>query len=299
MLIKETLKKIKHMNKIALYILTIGLFISSCSNKVGNKNHIVVSILPQKQIISQLVPDDFKVTTMVTQGNSPATYSPSPVQIKDINDSHLYIKIGNIGFEQAWIDRFCELNPQLKVEDSSKGIEFIRGEAEIHGDHVHEGGIEPHIWTSPKTMLQVVENTKDILVHNYPELTQTIESNYITLRDSLINIDSLYTQKLNNFKGKSFLIFHPAYTYLARDYGLKQISIEHNGKEPSVKWIQEIIDFAKSENIKAIFVQEEFDKRNAEIISKELGIEIIEVHPLKEDYETEMKNLLNKLETIL
>ncbi len=289
------------MNKISQYILlfTIGLLISSCSNKVGNKNHIIVSILPQKQLVSNLVPDNFKVTTMVTQGNSPATYSPSPGQIKDINDAYIYIKIGNIGFEQAWINRFCELNTHLKIEDSSKDIEFIRGEAEIHGDHVHEGGIEPHIWTSPKTMMQVLENTKSILIKNYPEHEKTVQSNYHTLKDSLIKIDSLYTEKLTKFKGKSFLIFHPAYTYLARDYGLKQISIEHDGKEPSVKWIQKIIDFAKAENIKAIFVQQEFDKRNAEIISKELGIKIIDVHPLKKDYETEMKDLLNKLETVL
>ena len=289
------------MNKVALYIfiLTTGLFISSCSNKASNKNHIIVSILPQKQLVSQLVPDNFKVTNMITQGNNPATYSPLPGQIKDINDAYLYIKIGNIGFEQAWINRFCELNTQLKVEDSSKDIDFIRGESEIHGDHVHEGGIEPHIWTSPKTMLHVLENTKEILIKNYPEQKEIIQSNYNTLKDSLISIDSLYTKKLDKFKGKSFLIFHPAYTYLARDYGLKQISIEHNGKEPSVKWIQEIIDFAKSENIKAIFVQQEFDQRNAEIISKELDIKIIDVHPLNKDYETEMKNLLNKLETVL
>ncbi len=288
------------MNKLILYTITISfLTISSCAHKQENKNHIIVSILPQNHMVSQLVPDNFEITTMITKGNSPATYAPTPGQIKDISDASLYIQIGNIGFENAWIDRFKELNNNLIIENSSKGIDFIHGEDYIHGDHVHEGGIEPHIWTSPKTMIQVLVNTKEILVNNYPQFRDSIELNYKNLENNLKNIDSVYTYTLNSYKNKGFLIFHPAYTYLARDYNIIQTSIEHNGKEPSVKWIKEIIQKAKSENIKAIFVQKEFDKRNAEIISKELDIDIIEVSPLSEDYETEMKSLLEKLKNTL
>ncbi len=288
------------MNKTLTYlIITTLISIYSCKNNSVDTNHIIVSILPQKNIVSKLLPEDYKVSSMVTKGNSPATYSPTPSQIKDINEASIYIQIGNIGFENAWIHRFKDLNPNLKVENSSTGINFIHGEDFEHGDHVHEGGIEPHIWTSPKTMLKVVYNSIDILKKNYPNIKDQIEKNSKPLIDSLLKIDTLYKNTLDNYKGKSFLIFHPAYTYLARDYGINQISIEHNGKEPSVKWLQSIIKEAKEKNIKAIFVQQEFDKRNAEILSKELGINIIEVSPLKEDYEKEMKDLLEKLKNTL
>ncbi len=286
------------MYKTIIYILISILFtLTSCSENNINKNHIVVSILPQKKIVTRLLPDNYTVTTMVTKGNSPATYSPSPSQIKDINLASLYIQIGNIGFEKAWIERFEELNPKLTIEDSSEGIDFIHGEDYIHGDHVHEGGIEPHIWTSPKTMLKVLLNTKNILQKHYPEINDEIEFNSKPLIDSLLHIDSLYRLDLADLKAKNFLIFHPAYTYLARDYGINQISIEHNGKEPSAKWLQTIINTAKQQNIKSIFVQQEFDKRNAEIIAKELNIKIIEVSPLNENYEKEMKELLDKLKS--
>ncbi len=288
------------MNKLSVYIIvSLVAILFSCTSNQTKKNQIIVSILPQQHIVSQLLPKEYKVSTMVTKGNNPVTYSPAPSQIKDINQASLYIKIGHIGFEDAWVNRFQELNPTLEIEDSSVGIDFIHGEDFIHGDHVHEGGIEPHIWTSPKTMLKVVYNTKNILQKAYPEIKDTIEQKSKSLIDSLKKIDSSYEKILNPLKGTSFLIFHPAYTYLARDYGINQISIEHDGKEPSVKWLQSVINDAKSKNIKTIFVQQEFDKRNAEIISKELGIEIIEVSPLNENYEEEMKNVLKKLKTNL
>ncbi len=286
-------------NTIFYFVIIVILSLNSCSSNTNNKNHIIVSILPQQNIVSRILGDNYIVTTMVTKGNSPATYAPSPSQIKDISQSSLYIKIGHIGFENAWIDRFKDLNSNLKIEDSSEGIDFIHGEDHIHGEHVHHGGMEPHIWTSPKTMQTVVYNTKNILQKNFPEIKEEIELRSKSLIDSLIYIDSLYQNTLASLKDKSFLIFHPAYTYLARDYKINQISIEHEGKEPSAKWLQSIINIAKQQNIKAIFVQQEFDKRNAEIIAKELGITIVEVSPLNENYEDEMKNLLIKFKNNL
>ena len=280
-----------------IHTLHIILFltITSCNNQDVDRKHVTVSLLPQKHMVSNLLPSDFKITTMVTKGYSPATYSPTPNQIKNLNTSFLYLQIGNIGFEQAWIDKFSDINPQLKLENTSEGINFIREDDFVHGDHIHKGGIDPHIWTSPKTMKKLLFNTTKILTSQIPELEKEILQNSKRLEKELNSLDSLYKETLRPYKGQSFIIFHPAYTYLARDYGIQQISIEHKGKEPSAKWLSEIIQTIKNQNIKAIFVQEEFDKRNAEIIAKELNIEIIEVHPLKENYEQEMMTLLNNL----
>lgn len=291
--------RIKICNVILSAILLL-VFTQGCvQQKTLDSRQISVSILPQKYIVKALLGDSVKVNTMISLGDSPATYSPTHEQIKEVSVSSLYLKVGYLGFEQAWCDRFKELNGDLHLVDLSSGIELIREEDAVHGDHVHEGGVDPHTWTSPKTMKIIVQNTREALVQHYPELKGLIESNYILLVDSLNKMDSLFQESLDRLENKSFLIFHPAYTYLARDYGLEQISIEHKGKEPSVQWLQKIMNEAKMKNIRAIFIQKEFDKRSAEIISQELNIPVVTVNPLAEYWSGEMLQLLDKLENAI
>ncbi len=287
------------------HLITIFFLFSlmSCSSKSSfDKNTITVSILPQKKIAEELLDSTIKVNVMVVKGSSPATYSPTPQQMRLISESSLYIKIGQIGFEKSWMDRFEEMNPKMKVKDSSKGVEFI-GSACNHQSHdhshSHDHGVDPHTWTSPKTMYKIIQNTKEILLEHFPEKEELIKTNSQKLLAELEQLDNLYQTKLSDFKNKSFLIFHPAYTYLADDYGLKQISIENEGKEPGVQWIAETIAQAKKDNIKAIFIQEEFDQKSAELIAKELNIPIIKVHPLSEEFTLEMEELLKKLTKVL
>jgi zinc transport system substrate-binding protein len=292
--------RVKNYSIILIAVIFVSWWAQACvqQKKVDDKQ-ITVSILPQKYIVKALLGDSVKVNTMIAEGNSPATYSPTHEQIKEVSISPLYLKVGYLGFEQAWCDRFKELNGDLRVVDLSAGIKMIREEDAVHGDHVHEGGVDPHTWTSPKTMKKIAQNTKEALIQHYPEFKDLIESNYLVLTDSLSKIDSLFESSLKKLENKSFLIFHPAYTYLARDYELEQISIEHKGKEPSVQWLQKVIREAKNKNIRAIFIQKEFDKRSAEIISQELNIPIVTVNPLAEDWYGEMLQLLAKLENAI
>ena len=68
---------------------------------------------------------------------------------------------------------------------------------------------------------------------------------------------------------------------LARDYGLHQISIEEGGKEPSPAHLKGLMDLCKKEGVRVIFVQPEFDRRNAEIIAKQTGTRVISINPLR------------------
>lgn len=288
----------KYTSKIIiLSIITLSIF--SCKQQVNKATSISVSILPQKYIIEKLLGPSTLINVLIPKGSSPATYSPTPIQIKNLSQSEIYLRIGHIGFEQAWTDRISEINPDLKIIDTSEGISFIRGEDHVHGDHVHKGGIDPHIWTSPKTMLIVLENTKKALLENFPDKKETILSESTKLKALIESIDKEFMNKCNSFASKKFYIFHPAYTYMARDYALEQISIEHKGKEPSAQWIRKLIDNGRAQNIKAIFIQEEFDIRNAELIANELNIPIVQVKPLAEQWDLEMRNVLSKLEKAL
>jgi len=287
------------MNKIAVLLLclSISLGFQSCKskqNKVDNKL-ISVSILPQKYFIERIAGDDFKVNVLIPPGASPASYEPTPKQMQDMSKSSLYLRIGHIPFEKAWLSKLFEGNSEIKSFDLSEGIELIRGPETRHGDHVHEGGIDPHIWSSPKTAMQLVANTFKVLVQLAPEKEQLYTANYLKLMSEINIMDKGSETIFSQMPSKAFMIYHPALSYIARDYGLTQISIEADGKAPSPAHMKNIIKLAKTNDIKVIFLQKQFNTENAKTIAKEINAELIQIDPLSEDWLTEMNRIMGYL----
>jgi len=287
------------MNKITLLILCLGISLgfqacNSKQNKVDNKL-ISVSILPQKYFIERIAGEDFKVNVLIPPGASPASYEPTPKQMQEMSQSSLYLKIGHIPFEKAWLNKLFEGNSQIKSIDISEGIEFIRGPEFRHGDHVHEGGIDPHVWSSPKTAKQLVANTFKVLVELAPEKKQEYTMNYMKLMADINIMDKGAEAIFSQMPSKAFMIYHPALSYIARDYGLTQISIEHDGKAPSPAHMRNMLELAKKHQIKIIFLQKQFNIDNAKTIAAEIDAELIQIDPLSEDWLTEMNRILSYL----
>jgi len=282
--------------KKSLYIILI-IFVTSCytdNNKI-NKNLISVSILPQKYFIDQLAGNLLEVNVMIPPGANHATYEPTPKQLADISKSYMYLRMGEIIFEKVWMEKFLNNNTQIKIINLAEDIELIEnsGHEHEHGDHHHD--IDPHIWMAPKKVQKMVDNLHKNLLKYYPEYADTLNQNYTSFTSRISTLDSLYQQKTNALEQKNFIIFHPALTYMANDYGLNQISIELEGKEPSPVHLQKIIDEAKALDIKYIFVQQEFNKDNAKAIAKEINARIIEINPLGYNWEETMYDILKNL----
>ena len=289
------------MKKLLICLSIILFTLSGCNfgNSQRDKNIISVSILPEKYFIDRLTGEAIEVNVMVPPGASHATYSPTPMQFQKLSDSRLYISIGHLGYEQAWIGRLKELNPDMKNLNLSEKTSLIRGDEIQHGDHVHEGGIDPHIWLSPKVMLELLPSIKDAIIASFPDLKETVEENYPVLFGE-INATHIEMQNVSSsLTSKKFMIFHPALTYLARDYGLVQISIEHEGKEPSPLKLAATIDEALSNRIGVIFIQEEYDVRNAKLISKETGAEMVQINPMAYDWIKSIDEIMTSFQTYL
>lgn len=184
----------------------------------------------------------------------------------------------------------------IKISDLSQGIELLHAEEEQHGDHFHEGGVDPHIWSSLKSVKIITRNLFDELILLAPEKKSIYENNYKHFLSEIEALDQASEIEFSNLKSKFFMIFHPALSYLARDYGLKQISIESDGKEPSPAHMQHLISQAKEDGIKIIFVQKQFNIENAKTVAKEIGAEVIQIDPLNEDWLTEIKQIINYLQ---
>ena len=278
-----------------IYILTLFI-LSACGNTTqkSEKPILTVTLEPLRYFTESIVGDNYEVVSMVPKGSSPESYDPTPQQLVNLSKSQAYLRIGYIGFEQAWMKKLEANCPNMKVYDTSKGIDLIRDKGHWHGDHFHEGGVEPHVWNSTQNALIIADNIYQALC----ELDSTHQEDYQkrldVLKQTIRQTDANIRTLLEN-ADSTFLIYHPALSYFARDYGLKQVSIEEGGKEPSPAQLKALIETCRNENVHTIFVQQEFDQRNAQLIANELGVNIVSINPLSYDWVKEMIRIAEAL----
>jgi zinc transport system substrate-binding protein len=96
---------------------------------------------------------------------------------------------------------------------------------------------------------------------------------------------------LQGVKSRKILVYHPAWAYLCRDYGLEQISIQKEGKEPTPQDLTQLTDEARQNNISLVFVSPQFNQRNAQVIATEIGAELVVVDPLASNYLENMEKV--------
>lgn len=267
-------------------ISTILCSLVGCKNRETIvENRAVVSIAPLKPLVEDILGDDFEVTVLVPQGASPETFEPTPKQLREVESARFIFGTGLLEFEQELLHR---ISRKEQVVNLSQGIELIAGTCS-HAHHNHTNcshgeahGIDPHIWCSPKTLAKMAENAHKAIMSEMPDSTKYNER-YTTLSIRLLELDKKVAELCQQSPRKSFFIYHPALTYLARDYGLTQVAIEHEGKEPSVKHLARIIEQARAEGIKHIFYQSEFPASSVEVICKDTGTNAVEINPLEEN----------------
>ena len=270
------------------YLLTLFI-LCACGNttKQSEKPILTVTLEPLRYFTEALAGEHFEVVSMVPKGSSPESYDPTPQQLVNLSQSQAYLRIGYIGFEQVWMDKLQANSPNMKVYDTSRGIDLIRDKGHWHGEHFHRGGVEPHIWNSTPNASVIAENICAALCELAPNHQGDFQKRLHVLKQTIAQTDSIIRTHLAN-ADSTFLIYHPALSYFARDYGLKQLSIEEGGKEPSPAQLKALMETCRKENVHTIFVQQEFDQRNAQLIADELDIHIVPINPLSYDWAEEM-----------
>lgn len=295
------------MKKIYLLLLTVVL-ITSCAprskqNSSSNSKPIItVTLEPLRYFTEAIAGDRFTVISMVPKGTSPETYDPTPQQLVDLAKSKAYFRIGYIGFEQTWMDKLTDNAPHLQFFDMSQGVDLIYDDTHVHHHeadeegHKHSTGVEPHIWSSTINARLIAANILNALCVIDKENESSYLEGYNTLCRQINHTDSIIRQTLATpGTDRAFMIYHPALSYFARDYGLHQIPIEAGGKEPSPAHLKGLIDICKDEQVGVIFVQPEFDRRNAELIAQQTGTKVVDINPLAYDWEAEMLNTAKSL----
>lgn len=284
------MKKNSFLITILLLLGLMMLTTSGCnSTREVNSNSgqikVAVTILPQAELVNKIGGERVAVSVLVPPGIDPHTYELSPGQLKKLSETELYIRVGHIDFEKNWMDRIAGTNKEMLVIDSSQSIEIING--------------DPHIWLSPRLAKIQAENIARALQDIDPENREDYAQRLQSVQKELDQLDSDIAATLSPVSGSKFLVFHPSWGYFARDYGLEEIAIEKDGKEPTAKELAELLSWAKNEDIKVIFASPQHSTREAEAVARELGGKVVIIDPLAGDYSANLKQVAETMATAL
>ncbi len=275
--------------RLAVPILGAAVFCSplAADPDTGNDDRLraMVSILPQAYFVERVGGERVKVEVLVGPGQSPATFEPTPKQMVALGRSAVLFCVGVL-YEERLLERIQAALPDLPVVRTQTGIPRRGGGCA----HAPAGG-DPHIWLDP----QLVGTMSDTICHHLCLLdslhAETYRRNLMRFKAELDSVHAVIQEILAPVSGRRMYVFHPAFAYFAAAYGLEQVAIEVEGKEPTARQLADLLDRAESDSVRAVFVQPQFSSKSAEALAQSLGALVIAIDPLSRDY-------LNNLQTI-
>jgi zinc transport system substrate-binding protein len=274
-----------------------AIVLLGCSREkaAGGALPVFVSIVPQKFFLDKIGGPLVSTSVMVEPGASPHAYEPRPSQMTALAKARAYFSIG-MEFEKAWLPRFQSVNRVLTVVPMDSGIakrpitDLEEGPAGSGADagHHHEG-LDPHVWLSPELAKKQGRTTCEALCRLDPAHDSAYRANGRAFEAEITGLQDTIRAILQRGGSaaakRTFMVFHPSWGYFAAEFNLRQVAIEIEGKEPSARQLQIIIETAKKENIRTIFTQPQFSPRSAEIIARQIGGAVAVADDLAYDWE--------------
>ncbi len=310
------------------FVLLTFLFASTAlADKNPGKIIVFTAIAPYGNFIEQIGGESVRVETLVGAGKDPHTFEPTPGQISRLGSAQAYFKVG-MPFEDRLMKKIESLFPNLKIVDLNSGVTLRQMEvSDFHGDsepethsgdrektrkhkghdhakssvktsdshvsnhgHAH-GTMDPHVWLNPANVKTISSNIWETLGSIAPDRADFFRKNAQAFDQKIDDLDKHLGESLKNIKHQNFYVYHPAFGYLADRYGLKQKAVEIEGKEPSAKQLARLIDSARKEGVKVIFVAPQFSRKGAETVASGIGGVVIEIDPLAADYLGNMRKI--------
>ncbi len=272
---------------------------------------VAVGVAPVEHFAKKIGGSLIQTTVLVSAGADAHSYEPKPSQMRALSGAVLYLSVG-LEFEKAWEPRLKAANRKLAFVHLEEGLSRLpmpeghddphKGEhkkpgakgkhsQEAKAGHGHEEEYDPHLWVSPAQVRHMAVKIAEAFSKADPDHAKVYAANLAAFQKDIDALDaelrSLFVAVPAN--RRTFLVFHPAWGYLARDYGLTQKAIEFEGKEPSPRRLAALIAEAKATGVKVIFVQPQMSRRTAESIAQVLGAGIVVADPLAADWAANLR----------
>ena len=244
---------------------------------------VVVSILPQAQIVEKVGGERVDVTVMIPPGKSPATYEPSPVQIQRLSNAAIYFKVGHplFPFERVHFKKILRGAGKLRIVDGARGVDLLPHNA--------------HLWLSPKIVAVQVRKVRDALIQVDPAGKDLYKKNARAFLQDIAAVEHEIVHRFQHVRRRTFFVYHPAWSYFARDFGLKQRALESHFKAPGPKDLERFIQEAKRSGATTLFVQAQFDRRQAKVVARSIGGRVVALDPLARDWLNNLRHVAKEI----
>jgi len=284
-------------------LLMLVFFQSAWGQGEKAKIPVFVSILPQAYFLERIGGSHVDVEVLIGAGQSPHSYEPTPKQMAKLATAKAFFSIG-VPVEKGVLRKIRQSHKQLVIVETQQGItyRYLAGHDQEYGeaygkDHKSEGKEpDPHIWMAPKLVKIQARNIYDNLRRLDPVHKQEYASNLQAFETDLDRMDARISRSLAPLKGRKMYVFHPSFGYFADAYGLIQVPIEIEGKEPGARQLAKLIDRAKKDRVKVMFVQPQFSARSAEAVAKAIGGVVVPIDPLARDYPANLDKIAATVE---
>lgn len=270
--------------RLCLCCLCLGPGVASCGGgpaQEGGRLGVFAGILPHAGFLERIGGEHVEVGVLVGPGQSPHAYEPTPKQMTELGRARLYVRAG-LPFEDELLRRIRSAHPDLEVVDTAEGLARAAGTEGGHGsDH---GELDPHVWLDPKLARRQAERMADALCRALPEQRASFRARHAELDRDLERLDRTLARILAPLRGRTFYVFHPAFGYFARSYGLRQKAVETGGKSPGPRHVHALVEQAREEGVRVIFVQPQFDDAAAQTLARQIDGAVVPLNPLARDY---------------
>lgn len=258
-------------------------FIQSCKKGTEDlgKPKIMVSIEPLRYFTEQIAGGRYQVSSIVPEGYSPESYKPTPQQLMELGDCKCYIKVGQLGIETTWLEKAVQEQQTLKIIDTSDSLR-------TGSTGIQLSAFDPHTWTSAKNMRIICNTICTALCELDTANVSVYKANLQKTLSQISRTEVLIHKTLTNVPSRTFVTVHPSLSYFAEEYGLQQLCIETDGKEPTPANMEALIRTAKAGQVRVVLLQKQFSAAQAEIVARETGAKIVSINPLGYDWPAEM-----------
>jgi len=291
-----------------IFLLLTLLVFAACRPAVpgpgAERIRVAVSVPPQGDFVERIGGDRVRVDVMIPPGYSHVDYPLTPRQIVALSRARLYVAVGHPAFEFERIQLlpFLKTLPNLQTVNMSEGMPLLAGEGEgtdtDEDGHDHAQG-DPHVWVAPVTVAVAGRNITAALERIDPAHAAEYRANLARFEADVAGLDREIRAELGAFRGSSFMVYHPTWGYFAHEYGLQQVAIEGEGKEPSARRLIRLIDEARRDGVKVVFVQRGFPRKSAQVIADAVGGTVVIADPQERDWLGNLRRVTRALSEAL
>ena len=238
---------------------------------------VAVSVLPQAFFVEKIAGERVRIQVMIPPGANPSTFEPSIEALRSLSGAVLYVALGHphFAFEAAWIEELLSEQPRLDV------IRAMSEQASENDD--------PHIWLSPRLVRGQAGQIATALEEVLPEEGEALQENLAAFLSEIDTLDAELRTRLKRYHGRKIFVFHAAWGYFAKDYGLVQVSLEQGSRTPGAGALVTFIQEAKREKASVIFVQPQFSQQSARVVAEEIGARVESLDPLARDWTSNLR----------